>query len=296
MTQVQSRGGDPDRRMIRKAMNTPLLEAEEETALARAWKEKGDEKALHELTVAYMRLVAALASKFRQYGLPYGDLVQEGAVGLMQAAERFDPDRGVRFSTYASWWVRASIQNYVLRNWSIVRTGTTSAHKSLFFNLRRLRARIGDTDEILSPESRAAIAKELGVSEDDVELMAGRLSGADPSLNAPMNGEDGAAARQDFLLDERETPEESYMSVHDSVWRNERLRKAMDTALNDRERFIIARRRLQEDGETLASLGKLLDLSKERVRQIEAQAFAKLKAALTEEAGDARESGLIPAA
>lgn len=295
MVSTATRTADPDRRMIRKAMNTPMLEADEELELARSWKDKADEKALHKLTGAYMRLVAAIAAKFKQYGLPYGDLVQEGAVGLMQAAGRFDPDRGVRFSTYASWWVRASIQDYVLRNWSIVRTGTTSSHKSLFFNLRRLRAQIGDTDELLSSASRARIAKELGVSEDDVDLMAGRLSGADPSLNAPLGGEDGDAARQDFLVDETESPEDTYMSVHDSVWRNGRLRAAMDRVLNERERFIIAKRRLHEDGATLARLGDILNLSKERVRQIEAQAFSKLKKALTEES-DPRESGLIPAA
>jgi len=296
MPATQRQSADPDRAMIRKAMAAPLLEAEEEMELARAWRDENDEKSLHKLTGAYMRLVAAIASKFRQYGLPYGDLVQEGSVGLMQAAERFDPDRGVRFSTYASWWIRAQIQDFVLRNWSIVRTGTTSAQKSLFFNLRRLRAQIGDTDELLSPETRAAVAKELGVNESDVEMMASRLSGADPSLNAPAGGEDGDAARQDFLVDESATPEEDYMSVHDSVWRNERLKNAMHRALNERERFIIAKRRLTEDGETLARLGELLNLSKERVRQIEAQAFKKLRKALTEDSGDPHDSGLIPAA
>lgn len=295
MTLTATRTADPDRRMIRKAMQTPLLEAEEELELARRWRDKRDERALHRLTVAYMRLAAAIASKFKQYGLPYSDLVQEGAVGLMQAAERYDPERGVRFSTYASWWIRAAVQDYVLRNWSIVRTGTTSAQKSLFFNLRRLRARIGDTDEIMSEESKQKIAIELGVSVDDVSAMAARLSGADPSLNAPMGGEEGDSARQDFLVDEGETPEEFVMSVRDSVWRSSRLKRAMNKALNERERFIISRRRLDENGATLAKLGEALNLSKERVRQIEAQAFAKLKKALTETA-DPRESGLIPAA
>lgn len=269
-----------DQHYIRESMNVSMLERDHEHALALAWREQGDEKALHELVRAYSRLVISMAARFRNYGLPMGDLIQEGNVGLMQAAARFEPQREVRFSTYASWWIRSTIQDYVLRNWSIVRTGSTSAHKSLFFNLRRLRAKIAgrDGENELTTDSRARIAKELGVSVADVETMEQRMSGPDFSLNTPLTG-DSEDDRQDFLVDVRPTPEEVVIGTKDaaarSAWLNAALRE-----LSPRERVIIEERRLSEDGATLESLGKSLGVSKERVRQLETRAMDKLKSAL----------------
>ena len=282
-----------DRQYLRTAMKVALLEPAHEADLARRWREQDDEAALHELTTAYMRLVIAMASKFRHYGLPMADLVSEGNVGLMQAAARFEPEREVRFSTYASWWIRSAIQDYVLRNWSIVRTGTTSAQKSLFFNLRRLRARIADTgDGIMTPENREWVATHLGVPVRDVETMASRLSGADRSLNAPMSA-DGDAEWQDLIADESAIPEQSVMARHDAEKRRVWIAEAMK-ALNPREIDIITRRRLSDEPMTLEALGADLGVSKERVRQIEHQALSKLRKALERIVGDPETSGLIP--
>jgi RNA polymerase sigma-32 factor len=281
-----------NRRFIRTAMKAPVLEADHELALARAWREDGDESALHELTEAYMRLVISMASKFRNYGLPMGDLVQEGNVGLMQAAARFEPEREVRFSTYASWWIRSSMQDYILRNWSIVRTGTTSAQKSLFFNLRRLRAKIdGHGNANMTADQRAEIARTLGVSERDVEHMEGRMSGADRSLNAPV-GEDGDAQLQDLLPSEDGDPERRYVEENTHQKQRAWIEKAMG-ALNPRELLIIRERKLSEDAVTLESLGKRLGISKERVRQIESAALAKLKDALLNDVPDPKDAGLV---
>lgn len=288
------RSSDPDRQFMKAAMAIPLLEREEELALATAWREKGDEQALHKLTTAYMRLVIAVAARFRQYGLPFPDLVQEGNIGLMQAAARFEPERGVRFSTYATWWIRSSIQDYVLRNWSIVRTGTTAAQKSLFFNLRRLRALISDVGGgSLSPENRTYVAEALKVGEDDVDAMAARLAAVDRSLNAPFT-EDGEGEWQDLLADDRPDPEAAVMAARDSMTRQNWISEAMGR-LSTRERHIITQRRLTEESVTLEKLGEELGISKERVRQIEHQALMKLRKSLTEIAGDPEESGLIPA-
>lgn len=288
------RSVDPDRAFMKTAMAVPLLEREEELELAIAWKDERDEQALHKLTTAYMRLVIAVAAKFKHYGLPFADLVQEGNIGLMQAAARFEPERGVRFSTYAAWWIRSSIQDYVLRNWSIVRTGTTAAQKSLFFNLRRLRALIRDTGSgALSPENRAYVAQALKVGEDDVDSMAARLSAVDRSLNAPFT-EEGDGEWQDLLADERPDPEAAVMEERDTSRRKAWLADAMGR-LSARERHIIAQRRLTEDSVTLEKLGEELGISKERVRQIEHHALIKLKKALTEITGDPEEAGLIPA-
>ncbi|MBI1405724.1 MAG: RNA polymerase factor sigma-32 [Caulobacter sp.] len=280
-----------ERRYIRQAMRAPMLEADHEHDLARRWREAADEAALHELTGAYMRLVISMAKRFRAYGLPMGDLIQEGSVGLMQAAARFEPDRAVRFSTYAGWWVRAAMQDYVLRNWSIVRTGTTAAGKSLFFNLRRLRARLGDMEGRLTPEARAAIAVELGVDEEDVEAMAGRLAAGDRSLNAPVaaGAED---AYQDFLPDEGPDPEEAAAGNLDGQARESAVRGAMEV-LNPRERLIIEARRLTDEPATLEALGERLGVSKERVRQVEQGALEKLRKALLRAHGDLAEAGLI---
>ena len=278
---------------MKQAMDAPLLEREEELNLATAWKEKGDEEALHALTTAYMRLVISIAAKFRHYGLPFPDLVSEGNIGLMQAAARFEPEREVRFSTYATWWIRASIQDYVLRNWSIVRTGTTAAQKSLFFNLRRLRALIKDTSSgQLTPENRAYVAQALRVGEGDVEKMASRLAAVDRSLNAPFS-EDGEGEWQDLLADENPDPETQVMEDRDQAQRAQWLGEAL-SRLSEREQLIIRERRLGEDSVTLEKLGERLGISKERVRQVEHQALNKLKKYLTEVVGDPEEAGLLP--
>lgn len=295
MASAYDTNNSSDRQFVRTAMKVALLEPAHEASLARRWREQNDEVALHELTTAYMRLVIAMASKFRHYGLPMADLVSEGNVGLMQAAARFEPEREVRFSTYASWWIRSSIQDYVLRNWSIVRTGTTSAQKSLFFNLRRLRARIADTgDGIMSVENREWVASHLGVPVRDVETMASRLSGSDRSLNAPLSI-DGDGEWQDMIADEAAIPEQLVMVEHDTAKRRKWIAEALKT-LNPREMHIISKRRLAEESMTLEALGEELGVSKERVRQIEHQALGKLRKALERIVGDPMKAGLIPEA
>jgi len=261
---------------IKASMREPLLERDHEFELARRWREAGDERALHELVRAYTRLVVSTASRFRNYGLPMGDLVQEGNVGLMQAAARFEPEREVRFSTYATWWIRSAMQDYILRNWSIVRTGTTAAQKSLFFNLRRLRARLhGARAGSMSDANRQTIATELGVALRDVEAMEMRLAAHDQSLNAPVS-EAGEEDWQGFLADERASPEEVVTGMRDASTRSAWLAEAL-AGLNPRERTIIDQRRLREEGATLEELGRELGVSKERVRQLESRALLKLR-------------------
>lgn len=261
---------------VRRSMAAPLLSREEEFALARRWRENQDERALHSLVRAYGRLVVAMAARFRRYGLPVGDLVQEGNVGLMQAAARFDAGRDVRFSTYASWWIKAAMQDFVLRNWSIVRTGTTAPQKSLFFNLRRLRAKIEEASgQPLDDAGRAEIAETLNVSQNDVILMEQRLSGLDQSLNATIS-EDGEEEVQSFLPDPGPSPEEVVIGLRDAETRSKWLKEALDT-LSPREQRIIRERRLSEQGVTLEQLGESLGVSKERVRQLENRALAKLR-------------------
>lgn len=274
-----------DNQFIRRVMREDLLERQEELELALAWRDHQDERALHRLVMAYSRLVVSVASKFRHYGLPIGDLIQEGNIGIMQAANRFDPDREVRFSTYSVWWIRASIQDYVLRNWSIVRTGTTSAHKSLFFKLRLLRARIGEADGgALTSDGREQIAESIGVSVNDVQHMEMRMSGADASLNA-MVGENSDNSIQDFLVDDRPNPEQSAMMATDAVTLSAWLKDALDD-LSDRERLIIQRRRLEDEGSTLEQLGFDFGVSKERIRQLEARAFTKIRDNLEKRVAD----------
>lgn len=262
---------------IRSSMNEPMLEREHEFNLATRWKDHGDEKALHELIRSYTRLVIATAAKFKHYGLPMGDLIQEGNLGLMQAANKFEPDRDVRFSTYATWWVRASIQDYILRNWSIVRTGTTAAHKSLFFNLRRLRAKIeGAEDENgLTTDGRIKIATALGVRVKDVEDMEGRMNRGDQSLNALISN-DGEEEVGSFLADTRPNPEDVVIGMKDSQTRSKWLNDALKK-LSEREQHIIRERHMQYDTVTLEELGKKLGVSKERVRQLESRALEKLR-------------------
>ena len=264
---------------IKASMQEPLLSREVEQELARRWRYDQDERALHKLVRAYTRLVISTATKFRNYGLPMGDLVQEGNVGLMQAAARFEPERDVRFSTYASWWIRSAMQDYVLRNWSIVRTGTTAAQKSLFFNLRRLRAKISEAPNgRMTQEGREFVSRELSVAVSDVETMEMRLSGSDQSLNATIS--DGSEDNwQDFLADSRPDPEEVVGGARDSRTRSLWLNEAINE-LSDREQVIIQERRLVEEGATLEQLGRKLGVSKERVRQLEHRALNKLKSAI----------------
>ncbi|MDB5643994.1 MAG: polymerase, sigma 32 subunit, RpoH, partial [Hyphomicrobiales bacterium] len=269
------------RQFVKAAMAAPFLERAEERALAVRWKDMRDEQALHHLAHAHMRLVIALASRFRHYGLPAADLIQEGHVGLLEAAARFDPEREVRFSTYATWWIRASMQDYILRNWSIVRGGTSSAQKALFFNLRRLRAKLS-RDHRPGDSSRmfATIAQAIGVSQADVELMDTRLSGPDVSLNAPVAQNDNSSMTEqvEFLVDGNPLPDEAVGDNIDSGRRINWLREAL-TVLSERELRIVRERRLAEEGATLEALGDRLGISKERVRQIENRAIEKLRRA-----------------
>lgn len=283
-----------NRQFIRSSMQKELLEAEHEQALARAWRDRQDHKALHELTTAYFRLAVSIASRFKNYGLPMGDLIQEGVVGLMQAAQRFEPERQVRFATYASWWIRAAIQDYILRNWSIVRLTSTASQKSLFFNLRRVKAKIeGNPSKDLSRESAQKIADALHVAVGDVEEMDARLVSGDRSLNAAP-GEPGESEWQDLLPDKGPRPDELVMRARDDAKRAKWIGLAMNK-LTPREQVIIRERQMQDDSVTLEALGARLGISKERVRQIEANALTKLKAALIEQVGDPVDAGLIAA-
>ncbi len=273
-------------RFVRGSMNEPLLSREQEFALARAWREEGDEEALHGLIRSYTRLAVSIASKFRNYGLPISDLVQEGVIGLMQAANRFEPDRDIRFSTYASWWIRSSIQDFVLRNWSIVRTGTTAAQKTLFFNLRRLRARIEDhSGAPLGHNGRERIARELSVAVAEVESMENRLSMSDQSLNSVI-GEEGEGEWQDLLTDDRPNPEDLVIGTFDGDLRKKWIHESIKE-LTPREQKIIRARRLVEEGATLEELGRDLGVSKERVRQLEHRALMKLRSSMERRVGQA---------
>ncbi len=273
-----------DMSLSRVAMKAELLDAETELKLAYAWRDERDEQALHRLITAYMRLAISMAAKFKRYGAPMNDLIQEAGLGLMKAADKFDPDRGVRFSTYAVWWIKASIQDYVMRNWSMVRTGSTSSQKSLFFNMRRVQARLereaaarGETLE--GHTLRKLISEEIGVPLHDVEMMEGRLSGSDYSLNATQSVEDEGREWIDALEDDSAQAEETVEHDLDNAQLREWLVMALN-GLNERERFIVRERKLRDDPRTLESLGDELSLSKERVRQLEAAAFQKMRKAL----------------
>lgn len=284
--------GYTDLGVSRQAMKAELLDAETELRLARAWRDHRDERALHRLITAYMRLAISMASKFRRYGAPMNDLIQEASLGLMKAADKFDPERGVRFSTYAVWWIKASIQDYVMRNWSMVRTGSTSSQKALFFNLRRVQAKLereaSQRGEVLDQHQlRQMVAAEVGVPVSDVEMMEGRLSGSDYSLNATQSSDEDGREWIDALEDDGVQAAEAVEGAHDG----ERLRgwlvKAMQ-GLNPRERYIVAERKLKDEGRTLESLGEELGLSKERVRQLEAAAFAKMRKSLDNQSREVR--------
>ncbi|MEM6462669.1 MAG: RNA polymerase factor sigma-32 [Pseudomonadota bacterium] len=267
--------------LIKAAMSAPYLGREEEHELAVLWKEERDQEALHKIATAHMRLVISMAAKFRNFGLPMNDLIQEGHVGLLEAAARFEPDRDVRFSTYATWWIRASIQDYILRNWSIVRGGTSSAQKALFFNLRRLRAKLWRSNENMGDSAiHQEIALAVGVNVKDVAVMDARLSGSDTSLNAPVSdSETPGSDRIEFLKSDDPLPDEQVSVIIDQERRSEWIKSALDK-LNPREMKIIRERRLSENGATLEALGSSLGISKERVRQIENRALEKLKIAL----------------
>lgn len=270
-----------DRSLVKFAMQAPYLGRDEEHELAIRWRTGDDRDARNRIATAHMRLVISMASRFRGFGLPLGDLVQEGNVGLLEAAARFEPERNVRFSTYASWWIRAAMQDYILRNWSIVRGGTSSAQKALFFNLRRLRARIARGDRGLT--SRAVheeIAAAIGVSVADVQTMDARLSAPDASLQAPaIAGEENGREQIDLLESPEPLPDEQVSGMIDGERRHRWLYQAL-AFLNRREERIIRARRLAEESLTLEELGSELGISKERVRQIESRAMEKLRAAL----------------
>ncbi|MBS9476070.1 RNA polymerase factor sigma-32 [Ancylobacter radicis] len=278
--------GERHSRLAREAMKAPLLGREQEYELARRWSEQRDEQALHALIRAHMRLAIAIARRFRNYGLPMSDLVQEGHIGLMEAAARFETSHEVRFSTYATWWIRAAIQDYVLRNWSIVRGGTSSGQKALFFNLRRMRARLERTEGTTTREEiHQSIARNLGVNPVEVARMDARLNIPDLSLNAPLASDDeNGAQRMDQLIASDPLPDEQASLEIDGERRRRWLRRAL-TALNEREIRIIKARRLSEESETLETLGARLGISKERVRQIESRAIEKLRIALTQGEG-----------
>ncbi len=273
--------GNSHSSISRRAMKAELLDAETELRLAYAWRDHRDEQSLHRLINAYMRLAISMAAKFKRYGAPMNDLIQEAGLGLMKAADKFDPDRGVRFSTYAVWWIKASIQDYVMRNWSMVRTGSTSNQKSLFFNLRRVQAQLEREasqrgEQLDRHQLHQLIATEVGVPVHDVEMMDGRLSGSDYSLNATQSTEDEGREWIDTLEDEGDHAKEMYEAEHDT----DRLRSWLLDALNgltEREQLIIRERKMRENPRTLESLGVELGLSKERVRQVEAAAFAKMR-------------------
>ena len=264
-------------RYIREAMRAPLLTREREHELAVAWSHDRDQAALDELVGAHARLVVSHATQYKGYGLNMSDLLQEGNLGLMQAAARFDPGREVRFSTYAVWWIRAAIQDFVLRNWSMVRLGTTTQEKALFFNLRRLRAQIASAEngEGTETDTRQRIADRLKVQLGQVENMEARLAGPDQSTNAPL-GEDGSSEWQDLLEDQGASPEEVAQRSHDYAARERWLHSAL-TGLPAREQHIIRQRHLQEEAVTLQELGEELGISKERVRQIEHRALRSLR-------------------
>ena len=281
-----------DMSLTRKAVKAELLDAETELQLAYAWRDSRDEAALHRLITAYMRLAISMAAKFKRYGAPMNDLVQEAGLGLMKAADKFDPDRGVRFSTYAVWWIKASVQDYVMRNWSMVRTGSTSSQKSLFFNMRRVQAQLEreaqQTGENLDKHQlNQLIATEVGVPLSDVEMMDGRLSGSDFSLNATQASDEEGREWIETLEDESARADLTVEEEHDQKRLADWLGVAME-ALNDREQFIVRERKLIDSPRTLESLGAELGLSKERVRQLEAAAFGKMRKYLEKNAGEVR--------
>src|ERR1700742_525742 len=272
---------------LREIRKFPLLEANEEYMLAKSWKEHGELDAAHKLVTSHLRLVAKIAMGYRGYGLPLADLIAEGNVGMMQAVKRFDPDRGFRLATYAMWWIRAAIQEYILHSWSLVKMGTTAAQKKLFFNLRKLKGQLQAMEEgDLSPENLKKIATELDVPEADVVSINRRLASPDHSLNAPLRS-DSEGEWQDWLVDESESQETRLGESQELGLRRDLLENAM-THLNERERHILTERRLKENPTTLEDLSQQYGISRERVRQIEVRAFEKLQKAIKAAAAERR--------
>ena len=277
-------------RYLQEIRRFPMLEKEEEFMLAKRWREHGDTEAAHKLVTSHLRLVAKIAMGYRGYGLPVGELISEGNVGMMQAVKRFDPDRGFRLATYAMWWIRAAMQEYILHSWSLVKIGTTAAQKKLFFNLRKIKGQMKALEEgDLPPEKVQRIAEQLAVSEDDVVQMNRRLAAPDHSLNAQLKAEGDGGEWQDWLVDERESQESTLGNREEYQQRAHLLKDAMG-ALNARERHIITERRLREDPTTLEDLSQHYGISRERVRQIEVRAFEKLQKAIKNAVAEDRQS------
>jgi RNA polymerase sigma-32 factor len=278
-------------RYLSEIRKYPMLKPEEEFMLAKKFQQSGDTQSAEKMVTSHLRLVAKIAMGYRGYGLPIGEVISEGNVGLMQAVKKFDPDKGFRLSTYAMWWIRASIQEYVLRSWSLVKMGTTAAQKKLFFNLRRLKGEMKALEEgDLRPEHVEKIATTLNVKESEVISMNRRMSGGDASLNVTVGGDEGGGQWQDWLEDENYQPQDEVLGdaqEHDA--RMDLLRDAMGD-LNEREQDILSRRRLADKPETLEQLAQVYKVSRERIRQIEARAFEKVQAAMVKAAGTA---GLI---
>ena len=278
-------------RYLQEVRKFPMLERDEEFMLAKRWIEQQDPVAAEKMVTSHLRLVAKIAMGYRGYGLPIGEVISEGNVGLMQAVKKFDPDKGFRLSTYAMWWIRAAIQEYVLRSWSLVKMGTTAAQKKLFFNLRRLKGEMKAIDDgDLTPEHVTKIATKLGVKEEEVTSMNRRMGhGGDASLNVSIGSEDGSSEWQDWLQDDTETQEEALGQDQEHNAKMELLKIAM-SALNEREQDIISKRRLADKPVTLEELAIIYGVSRERIRQIEARAFEKLQEAMM---NSAKSSGLI---
>jgi len=278
-------------RYLQEIRKFPILDPDEEYMLAKRWVDHEDSGAAHQLVTSHLRLAAKIAMGYRGYGLPQAEVISEANVGLMQAVKRFDPERGFRLATYAMWWIRASIQEYILRSWSLVKLGTTSAQKKLFFNLRKAKSKIGALEEgDLRPENVARIARDLNVTEDEVIDMNRRLAGSDASLNATVGSDgEGTSQWQDWLEDEDADQAGAYAESEEFEARHALLVRAMDT-LNDRERDILEQRRLRDEPVTLEDLSTRYEVSRERIRQIEVRAFEKLQARMRELA---REKGML---
>jgi RNA polymerase sigma-32 factor len=290
---IPATGGEAGlNRYLSEIKKFPILTPEEEYMLAKRWAEHQDTDAAAKLVNSHLRLVAKIAMGYRGYGLPVSELISEGNIGLMQGVKKFEPERGFRLATYAMWWIRASIQEFILRSWSLVKMGTTAAQKKLFFNLRRMKNRIEAFEEgDLKPEDVKQIATDLGVSEEDVVSMNRRMAmGGDTSLNVPLR-DDSEGTWQDFLVDTEPLQDERVAEAQETQMRSELLQEALQ-ALNDRERHILTERRLRDDPKTLEELSQVYDVSRERIRQIEVRAFEKLQKALMNLAGERR---LLPA-
>jgi RNA polymerase sigma-32 factor len=274
-------------RYLSEIRKFPMLGKDEEFMLAKRWQEHGDTRAAHTLVTSHLRLVAKIAMGYRGYGLPIGEVISEGNVGLMQAVKKFDPDKGFRLATYAMWWIRASIQEYILRSWSLVKMGTTAAQKKLFFNLRRLKGEMAALEEgDLKPEQVKSIAHKLAVTEEEVTSMNRRLAGGgDASLNAPVGGAEGESEWMDWLADDKtEGNQETRLAETEEFDARMQLLQAAMGELNERERHIIQERRLKDEPATLEDLSKEYGVSRERVRQIEVRAFEKLQKAMRDQA------------